>query len=149
MRILHSLWPVDVQQVGSHGERSVGVSVDQYACGTAFGCSKTGHVHRGQEVVRRRDGAAEVRMFLETQDFAGAVGEDLARSIVESARPIEPLVGLRPVDGAKVVHDIAAAEDQDAPLAELLQSRAKVEVIFESLPCIDRQLQDRNVCFRE
>src|SRR5439155_27317773 len=101
MRVLHSLWPVDVQHVGSHGERSVSVPVDQYARRTAFACGKTGQVHRGQKVVRRRDGAAEVRMFLKTQDFAGAVGEDLARSVVESTRPIEPLVGLRPVDGAK------------------------------------------------
>src|SRR5438552_2445776 len=93
MRILHSLWPVDVQQIGSHGERSVGVSVDQYPCGTAFGCSKTGHVHRGQEVVRRRDGAAEVRMFLETQiPFSSTGRPTLAttsdRTITPAARQI-------------------------------------------------------------
>jgi hypothetical protein len=43
------------------------------------------------------------------------------------------------------VHDVAAAEDEDAALAQRTQPRGEIAVIVDSFQHVDRQLQDRDV----
>ena len=69
------------------------------------------------EVVRRRDGEFVVRMLRELGCVLGRVEQAFGGSFVEALRPVEPGCLLAAVDAAEVVDDVAAAEDEDAPVA--------------------------------
>ena len=45
--------------------------------------------------------------------------------------PVGPLAGLTPVDKAKIVHDVAAGQDEHTLGAQFVQLHAEVEVIVE------------------
>ena len=68
-----------------------------------------------------------------------------ARCVVEAAGPLEPAVGLAPVDAVQVVHDVAAADDEHAPLAQRRELSAEPEVVLEWFLRVDRQLDDGDV----
>ena len=80
---------------------------------------------------------------------AGAPRHDCRPPVVEAPRPVEPGVGLAPVDATKVVHDVAAADDEHAALAKRCQPGAEVEVVVERLQRVDRELDDGDVAAGE
>src|ERR1700735_3200310 len=68
-----------------------------------------------------------------------------ARVVIESMGRVGADAGQAEVDESKVVHDVAATDDEDALTTQRVQLRTQIEVVLERQLGIDRELQDRYV----
>jgi len=90
-----------------------------------------------------------VRMALQLLQGSRLRCHHAANTVVEAFRPVEAAIAIRPVNSAKVVAGVAAAEDEHAALAQRRQPCAQIHVVRERSSCMDRQLQHRDVGGRE
>ena len=74
----------------------------------------------------------EVGVPLERRQLGRVAGHDRGRVVVEAPGPVEAGVGLRPVDATEVVHDVAAADDEHAAVAQRRERGAELEVVLEA-----------------
>ncbi len=90
-----------------------------------------------------------VRVVSKRGSVARTLRHRRARRVVEPVRPVEAGLLLGPIEGAKVVDDVPAPEDEDSSLAKRREPGAKLEVEVEVLARVDRELHHGNVRFRK
>ena len=88
-------------------------------------------------------------MGLHLRERAGSRRHDLAHRVVESVRPVEATVLEVRIQHPEVVHDVAARDHEHVALAQRREARAQIEVVFERLHRVDRELHHRDVGSRE
>ena len=146
--LLHGDRAGQVEGVGGHRQRAVGVPVDQHVRAPAGRRAQPGQVQQRDEVVRGGHRGVEVRGGLHARQRVRGAGHDLPGALVEPVRPVEPAVPPRRVDAAEVVHHVAAADDGHPAVPQRGQLGAQLEVVVEGLHRVDRQLHDRDVRVR-
>lgn len=140
-----SRWAGHAQRVGRHGQGAVGVAVDEdLGVGGVHGGGQTGEIQRGDEVIRCRYGTAEVPVRVEGRVLARVGQHPGLGVLVEALRPVEAVVGQRPVHAAQVVHHVAARHDQHTAPAQWSEPGAELKVVVHRLVGVDAELDDGN-----
>ena len=96
-------------------------------------------------MVRRGNGCLVVRMLHETKDVAGRFQELQGSRIVKPLRPFEGSVWPVPLNFPQVVYDIPAGNYHNPPVPKGREFPTQLDVIFERLQRVDRQLNDWDV----
>ena len=135
---------VGAERVADHRQRAEGVAVDEHRRRAARLCGQAGDVDQRDEVVGGGHGERPVAVLGQRRHVPRRVVQR-AGVVVEKPGPVEGAVGVPPVDAPQVVHDLAAAHDEHAALAQRGEAAADVEVVLQWLEGVDGQLHDRDV----
>src|SRR5688500_15728467 len=96
-------------------------------------------------MIRRWRRKVKIRMSLQSRRVGGPLSQRCSRCIIKALRPIKSSIRCRPVDGAQIVHDVAAADDQYAALSQRCKTGSKLKVKVKILERIDGQLYHGNI----
>ena len=133
------------EQVAGHAQRAEGPPFGERQRRLAGSAAQARDVGERQEVFSGRHRQRVVRVGGDIDQIGRSRRHDAAHVGVEALGPVEAAVAVRPVDPAQVVHHVAAAEDEDALLAQRRETRPQIEVVGQRRGRMDRQLNDRHV----
>ena len=89
-------------------------------------------------MVGRGNRVGEIRVIAQAENPCRRCGHVFTSVVIEAMSPVEPAVGLVPVDATQIVDHVTAGDDEDAALTQRCETRAEFEVVLEWPFCIDR-----------
>ena len=88
-----------------------------------------------------------IGVFYEAKPLTWIVADHASDRVVKAVAPISPGVTRANVGHAKVVHHVAATDNQDLSGSKWRQFGAKVQVVRRRQLTVDRELHHRDVSF--